>query len=78
MFNNYLSDFLVKNSISQSKFAQLIGVSQMSISRYTDEVAPAMPRADVWGKIAEAISTVESLPIDIILERMYQSLRDEQ
>ena len=78
MFNQYLSKFLEKNSISQSKFAQLIGVSQMSVSRYTDTIDPAIPRADVWVKIAEEIMIIESLPLDKILIEMHNSVIGEK
>ena len=76
MFNNYLSEFLSKNRISQDQFSKLIGVSQAAVSRYLDANNPALPRADVWGKIAEEIAREEQIAIDVVLQRMYQSLRE--
>tara|TARA_R110000772_G_scaffold30444_1_gene75486 strand:- start:653 stop:925 length:273 start_codon:yes stop_codon:yes gene_type:complete len=76
MFNNYLSEFLSKNRISQDQFSKSIGVSQAAVSRYLDANNPALPRADVWGKIAEEIAREEQIAIDVVLQRMYQSLRE--
>ena len=76
MLNKYLQSFLDEFWLNQKEFAQLVGTTIYSVSKWCSNDNPNIPRMSNWNKIAEVISTYRGLDLDVVLIEMHCAFRE--